>query len=59
NRPKPPQTSQDISCTAASGQSLTRKTLEPYLDRRFLPSQHVVFPQNQPEASLKREHGKA
>lgn len=30
-------------------------TLEPYLDRRFLRSQHVVFPQNRLFAAIRRE----
>ena len=39
-------TSQDLSCTAANGQSLIRKALALRLEPRFLHLQHVVFPQN-------------
>ena len=46
HRPKPPQTSQDLSCPAANVQSLTRKALALRLDQHFLHPQHVVFPQN-------------
>ncbi|MEO0569700.1 MAG: hypothetical protein AAF066_18375, partial [Pseudomonadota bacterium] len=45
---------QDLSCTAANGQSLIEKALAPHSRRYFLRSQHVVFPQNRREADLRR-----
>ncbi|MEP4123624.1 MAG: hypothetical protein ABJL98_02855, partial [Lentilitoribacter sp.] len=53
-RPKPPQTSQDLSCTAANAQSLTRKALVLHLKRHFLRQQHVVFPQNRLVVDFRR-----
>jgi hypothetical protein len=44
---KPPQTSQDPSCTAANAQSLTRKALAPRSWPNFLRQQYGVFQQNQ------------
>ena len=46
HRPEPPQTGEDLSCTAANAQSLTRKAHTPRLRRHFLRQQYVVFPQN-------------
>ncbi|MEQ9609997.1 MAG: hypothetical protein RIK09_00010, partial [Gammaproteobacteria bacterium] len=55
HRPKSPQTSQDLSCTAANAQSLTRKALAPCSVRFFLQLQHVVFPQNQLKPAVRCE----
>ena len=43
---EPPQTSQDLSCTAATAKSLIRKARAPSSRPYFLQPQHVVFPQN-------------
>jgi len=43
NRLKPPQTSQDISCTEATAQSVTGKALALCLMTHFLQYQHVFF----------------
>lgn len=53
HRPKSPQTSQGISCTAAIAQSLTRKALAMGLTACFLHPQHVVFPQYQRESDIR------
>ncbi|MEX0371375.1 MAG: hypothetical protein AB3N09_12145, partial [Tateyamaria sp.] len=57
HRPEPPQTGQDLSCTAANAKSLTRKALALSSYRNFLRQQHVVFPQNRREAAIRRERG--
>ncbi|HKK84232.1 MAG TPA: hypothetical protein VJ942_01775, partial [Roseovarius sp.] len=45
-RPEPPETGQDLSGTAANAQSLIGKALGSHLERLFLRSQTLVFPQN-------------
>ena len=45
-RSEPPQTGQDLSCTAANAKSLIRKALEFSSEHHLLRPQHVVFPQN-------------
>ncbi|MGA9409140.1 MAG: hypothetical protein WBV78_01710, partial [Roseobacter sp.] len=51
----PPQTGQDISCTAANAQSLTRKAPAPLSTSYFLRAQHAVFPQNLAKSVLRGE----
>src|SRR6056297_3488160 len=46
HRPEPPETGQDLSGTAANAQSLIGKALGSHLERLFLRSQTLVFPQN-------------
>ena len=43
NRPKPPQTRQDLSCTAENANSLIGKAFATPFGRNFLRQQHVVF----------------
>ncbi len=52
HRPKPPQTGQDLSCTAASAKSLNTKALARPSTPHIAGPQHVVFPQNQPFADI-------
>ena len=51
---KPPQISQDLSCTAENATSLIRKALALCSAHYFLRSQHIVFPQNGRIADLRR-----
>lgn len=44
NRPKPPQTCQDASCTAENAKDLTRRALELHPRPNLLRSQYGVFP---------------
>ena len=52
--PKPSQTGEDLSCTAATVQSLTRKALAQSIKPYFLHSQHAVFPQNRDNPDFRR-----
>ncbi len=47
NRPKPPQISKGLSCTAANAKSLIRKALAHSFQNHFPHPQHCVLPQNQ------------
>ena len=48
HRPKPPETGQDLSCTAENANSLIGKAFATPFGRNFLPPQHVIFQQNLP-----------
>ncbi len=52
-RPEPPQTGQNLSCTAANAQSLNRKARARSSERNFLRQQHTVFPQNRRRAAVR------
>lgn len=51
----PPEISQELSRAAASAKSLTGKALTQHLERSFLHSQTLVFPQNRPTVAVR--HG--
>lgn len=53
HRPKPQKTGQNLSCTAESAKSLTRKALARRPKHRFLRQQYVVFQQNRRKADFR------
>src|SRR6056297_406056 len=54
HRPEPPETGQDLSCTAANAKSLTGKALAPHFEQPFLRSQTLVFQKNPPPYTVCR-----
>lgn len=56
DRREPQETGKDLFCTAANTQSLIGKAHAHSSAHFLLRQQHVVFPQNQPFASISMDH---